>query len=221
LTTGTVFNAGTVEVAADGTTTINKDKHLSETMPIPEAPIQVDVTDVTNVPKFKELKDIDTVFENRGPTSTPSPSPIPNPGSGSSDTTAPRITAATINGNAVDVTNGASGEITLPSNLSYLTEGTITVNEAATLTITSIGILDFTLYDFPNDFFKQYLNSGTNTLDFIEKLDELDGQENGVSISYLSLIASDNDGNIVINGTLRDNSGNSRNVTLTIKLPLL
>lgn len=141
---------------------------------------------------------------------TPPTSSIP---STPSDTTAPSITAATVNNRNVAVTGGNNGTISFKSS-DYLTGGTISVSEASTLTITSIeGI---TLSDYPTLSFLQSLTAGTNTLDLISKLGDLDTGSNGVSVSLLKQLDSDHNG-LVINGSLRDYAGNIRIVTLTIK----
>jgi hypothetical protein len=130
-----------------------------------------------------------------------------------SDTTAPSITAATINSKSVTVTGGATGAISFKSS-EYLTGGTLSVSEASALTITSIeGI---TLSDYSTLSFTQNLNAGSNFLDLISTLGALDPQHDGVSVSKLSQLDSNHDG-LVVNGTLSDSSGNSRAVQLTIK----
>lgn len=220
LTAGTVFNAGTVEVKEDGTVTINKDKHLSQTIPVPDKPKQVDVTDIANLPRYDELKDIDPALVNRDTATVPT-TPVPNTG-GSGDVIAPKITAATIDGKAVtvDQLTGASGEITLTSDHTFLTEGTITVNEAATLTITAIEGL--ALDEFEDDFFTEQLQYGENEFQLIDKLGEaFDLQNDGVSVAYLQLLerAFDEDDFYTIKGSLKDSAGNTREVTLNIKFP--
>jgi len=221
LAAGTAFNAGTVEVAEDGTVKINKDKHLSETMPVPDKPKQVNVTDIANLPKYDELKDIDPIFEKRG--TTPAPSETPDVVSG--DTTAPIITAATIkagsNDIAATITNrGGNGVIELTSDVVYLKEATLTVNERATLTITDIEGINLESEDFAEGFFVQTLSSGENQFDLFTKLGTLDPQENGVSVSFLRTFERDNDNTITIKGKIRDSAGNSRDVTLDIVLPV-
>jgi|GEM_PF-1630954 len=231
LAAGTAFNAGTVEVAEDGTVKINKDKHLSETMPVPDKPKQVNVTDIANLPKYDELKDIDPIFEKRGTTPAPTPSQTPDVGSG--DTTAPIITAAAIiidsNGSKIPATitgSGAKGEIKLTSNVEYLKEATLTVNERATLTITEIEGIDLTdqEYDFDTEFLTEELIKGENPFNLFEKLgNALDPQGNGVSVDFLRTFDSNSnpDNTITIKGKIRDSAGNSRNVTLDIVLPEL
>jgi len=222
LAAGTAFNAGTVEVAEDGTVKINKDKHLSETMPVPDKPKQVDVTDIANLPKYDELKDIDAIFEKRG--TTPAPSETPDVVSG--DTTAPIITAATIkagsNDIAATITNrGGNGVIELTSNVVYLKEATLTVNERATLEIKEIEEMDLDSEDFAEGFFKQTLSSGENQFDLFAKLGSvLDPQGNGVSVEFLRTFDSNLDNTITIKGKIRDSAGNSRDVTLDIVLPV-
>src|SRR5690606_15543872 len=173
------------------------------------------VTDIANLPKYDELKDIDPALVNRDTTTVPT-TPVPNTG-GSGDVIAPKITAATIDGKAVtvDQLTGASGEITLTSDHTFLTEGTITVNEAATLTITAIEGLD--LDEFEDDFFTEQLQYGENEFQLIDKLDEaFDLQNDGVSVAYLQLLESafDEDDFYTIKGSLKDSAGNTREVTL-------
>jgi S-layer homology domain. len=130
-----------------------------------------------------------------------------------SDTTAPSITAAAINGNAVTVTDGATGIISFKGT-DKLTGGTLTVDEASTLTITSIeGI---SLSSFQSLSFTQNLAAGSNPLNLIDTLGALDPQNDGVTVSKLSQWDTDHNG-LVITGTLRDGAGNSRTVQLTIK----
>ncbi|SDW98110.1 S-layer homology domain-containing protein [Paenibacillus sp. CF384] len=141
------------------------------------------------------------------------PTPPTTPVYGGGDTTAPSITAATVNGRNVTVTGGVNGSISFKSS-AYLTEGTLSVSEASTLTITAIeGI---TLTDYPSLSLTQSLASGSNTLDLIDKLGALDPQEDGVSVSLLKQLDTNHDG-LVVTGTLRDGSSNSSTVTLTIK----
>ncbi|SFT23773.1 S-layer homology domain-containing protein [Paenibacillus sp. BC26] len=137
----------------------------------------------------------------------------PNPPLYAGDTTAPSITAATVNGRDVTVSGGTTGTISFKSS-AYLTAGTLSVSEASTLTITAIEGINLT--DYPSLSFSQSLASGSNTLDLISKLAALDPQDDGVSMALLNQFDTNHDG-LVITGTLRDGSSNSRTVTLTIK----
>ncbi|MBP3966658.1 S-layer homology domain-containing protein [Paenibacillus lignilyticus] len=129
------------------------------------------------------------------------------------DTTAPSITAATVNGRNVTVSDGVNGAISFKSS-AYLTAGTLSVSEASTLIITAIEGINLT--DYPSLSLSQSLASGSNTLDLISKLAALDPQDDGVSMALLNQFDANHDG-LVITGTLRDGSSNSRTVTLTIK----
>lgn len=130
-----------------------------------------------------------------------------------SDTTAPSITGATINGRSVAITNGTTGTISFQSD-KFLTEGTISVSEASTLTVTSVeGV---TLTEYASLSTSQSLSAGSNSLNLITLLGALDANHNGVGMAKLAQLDSDHNG-LVISGTLRDSAGNSRAVTLTIK----
>ncbi|GMK37831.1 hypothetical protein PCCS19_08850 [Paenibacillus sp. CCS19] len=130
-----------------------------------------------------------------------------------SDTTAPTITGATIEGRSVTLTGGTSGTISFQSD-KFLTQGTISVSEASTLTVTAVeGV---TLTDYASLSTSQSLSAGSNSLNLITLLGSLDANSNGVGVAKLAQLDSDHNG-LVISGTLRDNAGNSSNVTLTIK----
>lgn len=211
LTAGTLFNASTVTVDSDGNVTVNEDKTLSQTMKLPSAPIIVNLEDIDGVPIFDSLGSIDPVIQERVTPPVIYYPPV------YVDTTAPSITGATINGETVTgITYGANATIQLGFD-EYLTEGTITVDEASTLTITSVG--ELVLGDFESLELTQNLVAGTNNFDLADWLGALDPQHNGVRGSLLSSWAQDGE-NLVITGTLKDSSNNSRTVTLTITVIL-
>ncbi|MCU6711449.1 S-layer homology domain-containing protein [Paenibacillus sp. J5C_2022] len=215
LTAGTLFNASTVTVDSEGNVKQNADKKLSQTMKLPKSPIKVELEDIEGVPTYTTLKSIDTSIADR----------LSNAGGGGgvyippvvTDTTAPSITAATINGQNVQLTNGETGTITLQYsyNDGYLDEGTISVNEASTLKITAIEGVN--LSQFATNFLTQSLNAGVNNLDLISKLNTIvmDPQDDGISFSLVNEWDEDNNG-LTITGELSDGSNNSRTVTLTI-----
>lgn len=145
---------------------------------------------------------------------------------GGGDSTAPRITAATVTINGVNVkdvtihANGLTGEIDLgksPYNpLDQITAGSIRISEDATLVLTfPIPPFDRTR---PDDGKKltitQDLKSGGNNLDVIDYLDGLDPAKNGVT---LQTCIDDFGNEVTFNGTLTDKSGNVSNVSLTVK----
>ncbi|GFN32925.1 S-layer homology domain-containing protein [Paenibacillus xylaniclasticus] len=130
------------------------------------------------------------------------------------DATAPVITAAAVNGKSVTVTGGTYGTISLAGD-EYLTSGTLSVSEYATLTITSIEGIDLTKLSSLS--LTQTLYGGSNTLDFINKLGELDPQQDGVSMALLSQLDTDQDG-VTVKGTLTDAAGNKTAVELTFKV---
>ncbi|MNG02095.1 hypothetical protein D3C84_851030 [compost metagenome] len=139
--------------------------------------------------------------------SVPSPSYPSTPG----DTTAPKITAATVNGKNVTVTDGVYGTVGL-SDSDKLTGGTISVSEDSTLTITSIEGIDLT--GFSSLSFTQSLTFGSNTLDFIAKIASFDKKGDGVSMIALARLDSGHNG-LEVTGTLRDAAGNVSAVKLT------
>ncbi|PWW05201.1 S-layer family protein [Paenibacillus cellulosilyticus] len=150
--------------------------------------------------------------EEPGDTDTPSTGGTIRP-SYPSDKTAPTITAATINNRSVKVTDGTTGIISFKSS-EYLTSGTLSVSEASTLSITSIeGI---SLSDYTSLSFTQSLSAGSNSLNLIKTLGALDPQEDGVSMSLLNQLDSNQDG-LLIEGTLRDAAGNTSAIQLKIK----
>jgi len=209
LTAGTLFNAATVTVDAAGNVKPDANKHLSQTMKLPSAPIKVELKDIAGVPTFTTLNSVDPAINTRLTSSVGGPVNV--------DTTAPSITAATIKTNNISkdvaVTGGANGTVQFES-YEYLKSGTLTVSEASTLTITEIGNLN--LSSISSVSLTQSLTAGSaNELDLISKLGALDPQHDGISMMLLSQWGGV-DG-LVIKGTLKDAAGNTRAVTLTIQ----
>jgi hypothetical protein len=143
-------------------------------------------------------------------------------GGGGGDRIAPTITGASFTLSTSDepypVTihdNSISGEIDLSKLDSSvrIISGSISVSEDATLTLTS-----------PLDIFTgqpkvKELTEGENTMTVFEYLggaDGLDKEDDGVFLATLKSFFGDT---IELKGTLVDNSNNSNDVTLTIKLP--
>lgn len=146
------------------------------------------------------------------PSPTPTSTPTPDDSSESSDTTAPSILSATVNGSPVTITGGSSGSITLASD-GYLTSGTITSDEDATFRITSVQGVSLTNY--PSLTFTQQLTAGAATpLDLVTFLGSLDSQGDGVSVSRLKSLTG-NEEQLNVTGTLTDAAGNTRQVALT------
>jgi hypothetical protein len=213
LTAGTLFNATTVTVDSDGNVKQNTDKHLSETMKLPDAPFQVKLSDVKDVPTYDKLSLIDPSIEERVttvPTTVPT-TPV------YTDTTAPTITGATITLAGTPSTSktvsmspgGNSGTIALEVT-DKLIGGTISVSEASTLTITEIGGIGLTGLE---SLLTQPLLAGSNSLDLIARLDSaIDPQDDGVSAAIL---ASKAPNGLVVKGTLSDSAGNEQQITLT------
>ncbi|OUS73040.1 hypothetical protein B1748_23835 [Paenibacillus sp. MY03] len=217
LTAGTLFDATTVTVDSNGNVKQNADKHLSETMKLPDAPIQVKLSDVQDVPTYDKLSLIDPSIEERVttvPTTVPT-TPV------YTDTTAPTITGATITlsgspttSKTVTISGGNSGTIELDVT-DKLIGGTISVSEASTLTITKIGDIDLTSL---SSLLTQPLSAGSNLLNLITFLDDtIDPQDDGISASFLANQATSN--GLVVNGNLRDSAGNVQQIILTFSFP--
>lgn len=126
------------------------------------------------------------------------------------DTSAPKITAATVtvggSGQQIVVnSDGLNGTVDLSGldKASSITEGTISVSEASTLTLTVRGIP-----------ITQQLTSGTNQLDAINILSQFG--KNGMNLEQLKQLLGSP---AVLSGTLKDSSNNSSSVSITIILP--
>lgn len=148
------------------------------------------------------------VLSNQG---TPVAPVITGTGSVSSaDVTAPLVTALTI-GNAATVTGGSTAEIDLAGYASNLTAGTIAVNEASTLSITSVeGVSLGGLTT------SKTLANGSNTITLADLgLTSRDQGAAGVSIATLQSLAG-TDKVLTASGTLTDTSGNITAVQLKI-----
>ncbi|MBD2846340.1 S-layer homology domain-containing protein [Paenibacillus sp. IB182496] len=204
LTAGTLFDASTVTVDSEGNVELHENQPLSRTMKLPSAPIVVELEDIEGVPTYSTLNSVDPSINTRlTPVYTPGPS---------RDRTAPRITAATINGHDVTVTDGVYGTITLSYSEGYLASGTISVSEDAELVITSIEGLDLGAF---SGLLTQSLDRGANSLELIEHLGEIDGGEEGISVTLVDAWDQNGDG-LVITGELTDDADNSSEVTLKI-----
>ncbi|MDD4753831.1 MAG: S-layer homology domain-containing protein [Desulfitobacteriaceae bacterium] len=147
-------------------------------------------------------------------------------GGGGGDTTKPTIESASLTTTAGSVaaviTDGKDGVVDFTSLTGdeRVLSGTINVSEAATLTLTSQSLL-VELLERELDHEKK-LSKGENNLNVFDYLGGADGSDQGdegVTLGLLSFLLADSDGNITLTGTLKDGSGNSNTVTLTILLP--
>ncbi|MBD3921891.1 S-layer homology domain-containing protein [Paenibacillus sp. PR3] len=131
------------------------------------------------------------------------------------DDAKPNLTAATINGSPVTINNN-TGSFTLGAD-AYLKTGTITADENAAFKVTGIkGIVDLTAY--PALTYSKDLRAGTaETLNLATFLGSADAQGDGLSVSQLKVLTGAAN-SLTLTGTLTDEAGNVREVSLTLTL---
>lgn len=133
------------------------------------------------------------------------------------DTAKPKVTAATATANTVltatgITTTGDSATIDLKAiSTNKVTGASVTANETATLVLQTVDGMPKTSAPIRV--------ATTATIDIARYLGTQDSNADGISLNALKALDTNNDGNVVVTGTLTDDAGNETTVTLNLQVP--